>query len=149
MLDMMQPKNHMIMDQNCRRQFSTILHLRALPSSMSSCRFQVESGKSMKFQWKAIGWTLSHFGFQFHGNSHFFVRNSNGNGWNPRASRNDSQNPWNSIGILLKFCWNPMGTTIIYIVKTVTQHQESNTWLQDTSHVQTKQHSYSCTIKTL
>jgi len=73
---------------------------------------------SMEFQWKAIGWSLSHFAFQFHGNSDFFLRNSNGNGQNPGVSWNDSHgNPWNSIGILLKFHQNPMGITIIYIVK--------------------------------
>jgi len=85
---------------------------------MSSCGIcQILSGK-LEFQWKAIGWSLSHFGFQFHGNSDFFPRNSNGNGRNPRASGNNSHgNPWNSIGIPLKFCRNPMGMTIIYIVK--------------------------------
>jgi len=91
----------------------TLLHeFLRIPSGKSEPR------NSMEFQWKAIGWSLSHFGFQFHGNSNFFPRNSNGNGRNPRASRNDSHgNPWNSIGILLKFRWNPMGITIIYIVK--------------------------------
>ena len=59
---------------------------------------------SMEFLWKAFGWSLSHLGFHFHGNSHFFPRNSNGNGQNPGASRNDSQwNPWDSIGIPLEF----------------------------------------------
>ena len=29
---------------------------------------------SMEFVWKAFGWSLSHLGFHFHGNSHFFPR---------------------------------------------------------------------------
>ena len=57
----------------------------------------------MEFQWKAFGWSLSHLPFPFHGNSHFFPRNSDGNGRNPGASRNDSHgNPW-------KFRWNSIG----------------------------------------
>jgi len=95
----------------------TLLHefLRILPDS----EWKVGIPRnSMEFLWKAIGWSLSHFAFQFHGNSDFFPRNSNGNGRNPGASGNDSHgNPWNSIGIPLKFRRNPMGITIIYIVK--------------------------------
>ena len=73
---------------------------------------------SMEFLWKAFDWSLSHLGFHFHGNSHFFPRNSNGNGRNLGASRNDSQwNPWDSIGIPLKFRWNSMGNSFIVIVK--------------------------------
>ena len=74
---------------------------------------------SMEFLWKASGWSLSHLGFHFHGNSHFFPRNSDGNGRNPGASRNDSQ--WNhSIGILLKFRWNSVGNSFKVIVKNST-----------------------------
>ena len=73
---------------------------------------------SMEFLWKAFGWSLSHLGFHFHGNSHFFPRNSNGNGQNPGASGNDSWwNPWDSIGIPLEFRWNSIGNSIIVIVK--------------------------------
>ena len=73
---------------------------------------------SMEFLWKAFGWSLSHLGFHFHGNSHFFPRNSNGNGQNPGASGNDSQwNPMDSIGIPLKFHWNSVGNSFIVIVK--------------------------------
>ena len=76
---------------------------------------------SMEFLWKAFGWSLSHLGFHFHGNSHFFPRNSNGNGRNPGGSRNDSQwNPWDSIGIPLKFCWNSVGNSFMVIVKNST-----------------------------
>ena len=89
-------------DQKCTRclvlEVFTLLHefLRILPDS------QWKVGilrNSMEFLWKAFGWSLSHLGFHFHGNSHFFPRNSNGNGQNPRASGNDSRwNPWDSIG---------------------------------------------------
>ena len=59
---------------------------------------------SMEFQWKALCWGTSHFGLQFHGNSHFFLRNSDRDCWNPGASRSNSQwNPMDSIGILLEF----------------------------------------------
>ena len=76
---------------------------------------------SMEFLWKAFGWSLSHLGFLFHGNSNFFPRNSDGNGWNPGASGNDSQwNPWDSVGIPLKFRWNSMGNSLIVIVKNST-----------------------------
>jgi len=67
----------------------TLLHefLRILPDSEQKVGIL---RNSMEFLWKAIGWSLSHFGFQFHGNSDFFPRNSNGNGQNPGASGNDS-----------------------------------------------------------
>ena len=76
---------------------------------------------SMEFLWKAFGWSLSHLGFLFHGNSHFFPRNSNGNGWNPGASGNDSQwNLWDSIGIPLEFHWNSVGNSLLVIIKNST-----------------------------
>ena len=98
----------------------TLLHefLRIPPDSQWKVGI---SWNSMEFLWKAFGWSLSHLGFLFHGNSHFFPRNSNGNGWNLGSSGNDSQwNPWDSIGILLKFCWNSMGKSLIVIVKNST-----------------------------
>ena len=91
------------------REVFTLLHefLRIPPDS------QWKVGilwNSMEFLWKAFGWSLSHLDFLFHGNSNFFPRNSDGNGWNPGASGNDSQwNPWDSVGIPLKFHWNCVG----------------------------------------
>ena len=81
---------------------------------------------SMEFLWKEFGWSLSHLGFLFHGNSHFFPRNSDGNGWNPGASGNDFQwNPWDSIGIPLEFHWNSVGNSLLVIIKnsTIAKHR--------------------------
>ena len=106
-----------VIDDNQRSLLSSMF-LRIPPDSKWKVRI---SWNSMEFLWKAFGWSLSHLGFHFHGNSHFFLRNSDGNGQNPGASGNDSWwNPMDSIGIPPKFRWNSIGNSIIVIVKNST-----------------------------
>ena len=69
---------------------------------------------SMEFLWKAFGWSLSHLGFHFHGNSHFFqgilmemVRIREPPGMIPNGIH----------GIPLEFRWNSMGNSFKVIVK--------------------------------
>ena len=101
---------------------------------------------SMEFLWKAFGWSLSHLGFHLHGNSHFFTRNSNGNGQNPGASGNDSQwNPWDSIGIPLKFRWNSMGNSLIVIVKNSIK-VKNRTLASTTHHVRERKSVLAATL---
>ena len=105
-----------------------MITMRSLLSSMSSCGFRrIPSGK---LEFRRIPWNF--YGKHLAGASAiwvsfsmeiptFFPRNSDGNGWNPGASGNDSQwNPWDSIGIPLKFRWNSMGNSLIVIVKNST-----------------------------
>ena len=101
-----------------------LMFQRSLLSSMSSCGFhQIPSGKSEfhGISMESIWLEPQPFGFSFPWKFPLFPKSSNGNGQNPRASRNDSQwNPWDSIGILLKFSWNSMGNHIIVIIKNST-----------------------------
>ena len=71
------------------REVFTLLHefLRIPPDSQWKVGIP---RNSMEFLWKAFGWSLSQLGSHFHGNSHFFPRNSDGNGRNPGASGNHS-----------------------------------------------------------
>ena len=72
--------------------------MRSLHSPMSSSGFQHSRRNSMEFQQNLFGLNLSHFGFQFHGNSNRIQ-------WNPLESVGIREPPgMASIGIH----WNPL-----------------------------------------